>query len=256
MLSEEARQRLAARLSGGEGTDQETNPEDTTPVDPEKIEGEQPEDRDGATDKPETPVAEGHHQEEEPRPKMVPLEEVVKLRGERRKLREEMETIRRENAELKGFVKGSRQATTAEDDDPPWLKELLGTAKTPVADAPPKHEDDLSEVQEFMAEYKRSQGQALLDQVVKDCQTQDSTVPVDFLIDNFTAGRSPEAAMQRWAQYKSKFAPPVATTPPVVTRPKAPPFVPAAPSTGGKQGKSNDWKDVTTAVRNAIAKSR
>lgn len=231
MLSPEAKAALMARLSES-GTQDETpfeQPLETqvetqveTPIVDTSIE----------TPEQESPVSPA----QTPPPKMVPLEDLAKVRAERRQLREEVTKQREAIARLEGRLEARVQAPEAS-----WVDEAL---------APEPEDEVTSFVRELKAERESQQSQALLNQVVSLCKEADPTLDDDFLLTQLAMKRTPEQAVVAWQSIKSKFAPPpVVQQTQIQPAPRAaPPTVERAPAVVGTP-KPTSWGDVAKLVR-------
>lgn len=239
MLSEEARQEIHARLAG-------TDAAPVEPVEQPKVEvDDQPEPKPREETAPQT--TREVEPEKQATEKLVPISEVVKLRGERRSLKENLGKLEKELAELRGFVQGSK--AKSKDNDQSWIDELETTEE-------PKTADELADIREFIAEQKREQGRQMLGQVIAAVKEAVPNIDEAFLIDELAAGRTPQQAAAKWQQYAARFAPPPPPAAPVkdITRnTQAPPTVPRAKTAGASSTKPTNWGGVSQAVRQHLA---
>ena len=237
MLTQEQRDAIQARMSGNqdEAPVQEEQPKAEATQEPVP---EKPEETSEQTPREEDPA-------HPPTEKLVPLSEVVKLRGERRALKDNLSKLEREVAELRGFVQGSK--TKPKEDDQSWIDELEATED-------PKTPDELSDIREFIAEQRREQGRAMLNQVVAAVKEAVPNIDDGFLVDELANGRTPQQAVAKWQQYSAKFAPPPPAVTPAPQQRAVPPTVAKATSAGASNTKPTSWEGVSQAVRRQVSR--
>lgn len=240
MLTEEQRQALHARLS-------EAAPEPAPVIEqqPDASEGGSSDaqgqgEPTGGDTAPEQKTETGGASHSE---KQVPLDKHVRVRQERNALKLQLQEAKEKLARLEGF----KEAASTTDQE--WLDKISG--KEPEAQEPANPLDTrLSQVEKYMQEVERREGQLVLTQVLDACTKKDPTAPRQFLVDAFAAGETPEQALGRWQAWtagmrQTQAAPaakPAPTPAPTVSR------VPPGPPSN----KPQTWKDVSSAVRQAM----
>lgn len=171
-------------------------------------------------------------------PKMVPLEDLARVRQERRQLRDELAKTREQLARLEGEREARKQAS------PSWVDEAL-------AEPEPEVDPDRQFLQQLKAEREAEANNKLLEQVVNLVKTADPTMDENYLLEQLALKRTPEQAVLSWQAMRQRFVPgQQAQTPPTV-RPPVPPTVAKAPATAG-QPKPTNWRDVSNAVRQKL----
>jgi hypothetical protein len=235
MLSPEAKAALMARLSG-------TTQEVEAPV--EEVAGipeptQVPEVVVEATPVSPEPVV-------ETQPKMVPLDDLVKVRQARNTAREELAKQRETNARLEGELNALRQAAKPTD----WISEAL----TPEPDEPDPVADLRATVEEIQAERRAG----LLSKVIDLVREAEPTLSEKRLVDELAKGKTPQQVVTEWQELRQEIlktapAPTVVSIPSPATTKAPPPTVNRATATPGVL-KPTSWNDVSKAVRQAVTK--
>lgn len=226
MLNEEAKAALLARLSQSDDaapapdeTQVDTSETHEPPVSPEPApEPTQPE--------PTTP-------------KMVPLEDLVRIRQDRKQVREQLDQERQNRARLEGELAALKQASRQDT----WVDEALKE---------PEDEDPIADVRAELEVIRSERRQNLLTNVINLVKEAEPTLPEARLLKGLARGESPQEIVAEWQGLRSeilKSAPPTVGAQTPATKPNAPPTVPRTVATQSAP-KPRTWEEVQKAVRN------
>lgn len=174
-------------------------------------------------------------------PKLVPLDDLVKVRQARNTAREELAREREARARLEGELSALKQASKRDS----WVDEALAPD--------PEDVDPNADLRATVEEIQAERRQDLLNKVVNLVKEADPTLPQDYLIEQLASGKTPQQVVQRWQGLREAFiqssAPPQVVAPPTPAPPKAaPPTVQRATVVQGAP-KPTAWGDVSKAVR-------
>lgn len=183
-----------------------------------------------------------------PQPKLVPLDDLVKIRQARNAAREELAKEREARARLEGELNALRQAAKPQS----WVDEAL-------AEEPNAEPDPVADLRATVEEIQAERRATLLNKVIDLVREAEPTLPERRLVDELARGKTPQQVVTEWQELRQEIlksvpAPTVAQAP---TQPapqsKAPPTVQRATATPGTL-KPTSWADVSKAVRQAVTK--
>lgn len=236
MLSPEAKAAMMARLS--EATQEAEAPDAVVVETPEVVVEAAPVSPDvtqEATPTETTPT----------QPKMVPLDDLVKVRQDRRAIREELAKERESRARLEGELNALKQASKQDD----WVADAL----KPDANEDQDPNADLRTRLEVIESERR---QTLLSNVIHLVKEAEPTLPEDRLIKGLARGESPQEIVTEWQALRQeilKSVPPTVVAQPAPnapTRQSPPPTVARATAVAGAP-KPTSWADVSKAIKQA-----